>query len=546
MKNCVIYSRFSSHGQNEQSIDGQVRICKEFAASKNLNVINIYSDKAKTGTNDDRPGFQRMIKEAASETFDYIIVYMFDRFARNRRDSIMYKEMLKERYGIRVLSALEPIAEDEGGEFYEMFLDWNAEKYSKRLSKRVKDGLSTSVDNGTYCGGHLLYGYYVEREPIPGKANKTINRLAINEDEAKIIRYVFKQYANGKSKKEIAESLNSQGYRYKGKPFIGRSFDKWLYNQKYTGDFLFGGRVATKMYPAIIDKELYEQVQERLKANQYFMGGTQSARETYLLTGKLFCGYCGKEMIADGGTSKSGRQYHYYSCKNSKKNKKVCSKKRESKDGIERLVTHMVKNVLNNKKEMVKIVDDTIKYHDARTDMAFLKSLNTRIANLEKEIQDRSTAFVKAKSQLLRETIEKQMEEYEILLHNLKTQKVQLDLERGYKLTRDDIMAFVSEFAKGDENDKDYQKKVIDYLVYQIFVKDDKLVVALNITVSNKEIEYISSEDVTTHMGTSVQALTPSLRHENLRTNEFGDFFLCRARESNKLCSHTAHNLLCP
>lgn len=518
MKNCVIYSRFSSHGQNEQSIDGQVRICKEFAASKNLNVINIYSDKAKTGTNDDRPGFQRMIKEAASETFDYIIVYMFDRFARNRRDSIMYKEMLKERYGIRVLSALEPIAEDEGGEFYEMFLDWNAEKYSKRLSKRVKDGLSTSVDNGTYCGGHLLYGYYVEREPVPGKANKTINRLAINEDEAKIIKHVFEQYANGKTKKEIADSLNSQGYRYKNKLFNHRSFDNWLYNQKYTGEFLFGGRVATTMYPRIIDKELFDKVQARLQANRYFLGGMQTARETYLLTGKLFCGHCGKEMVADSGVGKQGKYYHYYACKTNRKNKNFCSKKRENKENLEYLVTLLVKESLNNKKDMEKIVDDVIKYHDTRIDEGHLKSLKTRIVNVEKEIQERSTAFVKAKSQLLRETIEKQMEEYEILLHNLKMQEAQLELERAYRISRADVMAFVAEFAQGDENDKDYQKKVIDYLVYQIFVKDDKLVVVLNITVSNKEIEHIKVEDIdSSEEGFRTQ--TSSLRHIGRQTN---------------------------
>ena len=97
MESCVIYARFSSHGQNEQSIEAQIRICKEFAAGKGLKTINIYSDKARTGTNDARPGFQCMIKDAQSGAFKYVIVYMFDRFARNRRDSIMYKEMLKEK-----------------------------------------------------------------------------------------------------------------------------------------------------------------------------------------------------------------------------------------------------------------------------------------------------------------------------------------------------------------------------------------------------------------------------------------------------------------
>ena len=151
MESAVIYARFSSYGQNEQSIEAQVNICTEFAQSKDLKIVNVYTDKARTGTNDARPAFQRMISEAASGAFKYIIVYMFDRFARNRRDSIVYKEMLKDKYGIRVISALEPIADDEGGEFYEMFLEWNAEKYSKRLSKRVKDGLDTISKRSVKC-----------------------------------------------------------------------------------------------------------------------------------------------------------------------------------------------------------------------------------------------------------------------------------------------------------------------------------------------------------------------------------------------------------
>ena len=128
MENAVIYARFSSHGQNEMTIEGQVRICREYAESQGYNVLTVYPEKARTGTNDSRPAFQKMIKDAASGQFQYIIVYMFDRFARNRHDSILYKEMLKRDYGIKVVSATQPISDDEGGEFYEMFLEWNDEK----------------------------------------------------------------------------------------------------------------------------------------------------------------------------------------------------------------------------------------------------------------------------------------------------------------------------------------------------------------------------------------------------------------------------------
>lgn len=511
MKNCVIYPRFSSYGQNEQSIEGQIRICKEFAESKGLNVVNIYPEKARTGTNDNRPAFQRMIADAQTGAFQYIIVYMFDRFARNRRDSIMYKEMLKEKFGIKVLSALEPIAEDEGGEFYEMFLEWNAEKYSKRLSKRVRDGLDTSVANGTYCGGHLIYGYKIDLEPIAGKPNKYIKRVSINEDESKIVRYVFEEYDKGTPKKEIALALNNQGYRYKGKPFTGRTFDHYLSNQKYTGEFSFGGRNCTNMFPPIISKELFNRVQKRLNENKYFAGGVATAKVPYLLTGKLFCGHCGTDMVSDGGTSKMGVQHHYYACK--KKKKGQCDKHRENKDKLELYVVSCVVDFLSNKKNAEVAVDDVLNYYNKRTDETSLKSIATKIANAKNEIDKLTDAFVNANSVLLRNTIERKMNDYEILLNDLYTQQAQLELERGYKITKKDLMDFIEVLIKGNKNDKEYQKKIIDYLITQVYVSDGHTVVYLNIK-GGKNIESVNLEDTNTAINgiVSVQTQSPFAR----------------------------------
>ncbi len=285
MESAVIYARFSSYGQNEQSIEAQVRICTEFAENKGLKIIQVYSDKAKTGTNDARPAFQRMLRDARTGAFQYVIVYMFDRFARNRRDSIVCKEMLRDN-GIKVLSALEPIADDEGGEFYEMFLEWNAEKYSKRLSKRVKDGLDTSVANGTFCGGRLIYGYRKRLEPVSGKNDRFIKYIEIVPEEAEILRYSFEQFDKGISKKEIAEMLNAKGLRFNGKPFTNKTFDRYLTNRKYTGEFEFGGRLCDNMYPKIIEKDVFERVQERLEKNRY-KGAIHKALEPYILTGNV-------------------------------------------------------------------------------------------------------------------------------------------------------------------------------------------------------------------------------------------------------------------
>lgn len=511
MENCVIYARFSSYGQNEQSIEAQVRICKEHAASKGLKVINIYPDKARSGTNDSRPAFQKMIADASSGAFKYIIVYMFDRFARNRRDSVMYKEMLKDKFGIRVISALEPIAEDEGGEFYEMFLDWNAEKYSKRLSKRVRDGLDTSVANGTFCGGRLIYGYKIDNEPIEGKLNKSIKRVKINEEEAKIIKYVFEEYGKGITKKDIADQLNKQGYRLNGKLFTCKSFDRWLLNKKYTGEFSFGGRDCNNTYPQIIEKSLFEQVQKILNKNKYVAGGIATAKVPYLLTGKLFCGHCGTEMVSDGGTGKMGKKHHYYACK--KKKKDACDKKREDKDKLELYVTTCVRDFLSDKANAEVAVTDVLNYYEKKTDEVNLKSINAKIAKANNEVKELADAFVKAKSELLQKTIENEMNEYEKLLNDLLYQQAQLELERGYKITKKDLLDFIDEILKGDVTDKEYQRKVIDNLVNQVFISDDKTICYFNIK-GGKNIDTVTFEDTKPMLknNSSVQTQLPLSR----------------------------------
>ncbi len=518
MENCVIYARFSSHGQNEQSIEAQVRICKEYAESRGLDVVNLYTDKARTGTNDARPAFQKMIADAKTGTFQYIIVYMFDRFARNRRDSIIYKEMLKEKYGVKVISALEPIAEDEGGEFYEMFLEWNAEKYSKRLSKRVRDGLDTSVANGTFCGGFIIYGYQLELEPIPGKQGKFIKRVIINEEEAKVMRYVFEQYDKGVSKKQIAEVLNSQGIRVKGKPVTHKTFDHYMTNPKYTGEFYFGDRLCTNMYPAIIDKDTFDRVQQRLAENRYCLGGKETAREPYLLTGKLFCGHCGTEMVAGGGQSKTGKKYYYYECK--KKKKKLCTKRIEHKDKLEKYVVQNVMTFLSDEANLAIIVQDVLKYFDSRTDESELKSIRKRIADIQDEADAAANAFIEAKSPLLKQRIEKRMQECEVLLADLEKLKAQLILERGQKLTEKDIVAFINMILQGDVNDLEFRRRLIDNLVYKVYVSDENTYIYFNIK-GGKEIEEITFEDTITALETvmGVQTRSDPSRQTNPKSN---------------------------
>ncbi|MCL2369668.1 MAG: recombinase family protein [Firmicutes bacterium] len=532
--NAVIYPRYSSTGQNEQTIETQIQLCKEYAEKRGLKVIKVFDgDKAKSASKETnkRKDLHKMLAVAEGGTFQYIIVYELNRFARNRAESVLFKSQL-EKYGVRVLSVCEDIRDDEGGELYEMILEWRDEKYSRDLSRRVRHGLDTSVANGTYCGGYLIYGYKKILEPIAGKVDRFIKTVAIDEEQAVIVRYVFEEYDKGVEKKDIATALNARGHRYGGKPFTGKSFDKWVVNEKYTGEFYFGERHCTNMYPPIIDKALFLRVQERLSKNKYFAGGVATARVPYYLTGKAVCEHCDTDIVSDGGTGRHGTTYHYYACKKMKK--RFCDKKRNGKDELELYVVECVRDFLSDPANAELAASDTIKYYEKRTGSDNLKSVETKIANTRKEVEELADAFVKAKSDLLQATIEKKMTEIETVLDDLLTEKSKLEMERGLRMTKRDVLDFIAELLEGDPQDKEYQRKLIDKLVYKVYISDSHgghKVVFLNLNscngIENDRVSLKNTKEavfgvlLANNNGVSVQTHLPPLRQVRMCTKTF-------------------------
>ena len=178
-KRAVIYARFSSHNQTEQSIEGQLRECYDYARRHDLIVEDEYIDRALTGTTDKRPGFLKMIEDSKKKTFDYVLVYQLDRFARNRYDSANYKAKLKKN-GVRVLSARENISEDASGILIEGVLESMAEYYSAELSQKVKRGLRESYSKGYYAGGQPMLGYdIVDKRWMVNSEESEIDRKSV-------------------------------------------------------------------------------------------------------------------------------------------------------------------------------------------------------------------------------------------------------------------------------------------------------------------------------------------------------------------------------
>ena len=165
MKTAVIYARYSCDKQTEQSIDGQLRVCQDYAKSHDIMIIDTYIDEAISGTTDNRPDFQRMIKDSAKKSFEFVLVYKLDRFSRDKFAATMYKHTLKQN-GVKVLSAMENIPDTPEGIILESLLEGMNQYYSAELSQKVKRGMRETRLKGLYQGGGVPYGYKVDGRKV--------------------------------------------------------------------------------------------------------------------------------------------------------------------------------------------------------------------------------------------------------------------------------------------------------------------------------------------------------------------------------------------
>jgi DNA invertase Pin-like site-specific DNA recombinase len=242
----VIYARYSSSTQTELSIEGQLKVCREYAARNEFTVVGEYIDRAISGkAAHNRPDFRRMLAESERGAFEAVLVYQLDRFARSRLDSALCKAHLRLN-GVRVISARETITDDASGILMEALLEGIAEYYIYELSQKVRRGLEINAAKGLYTGAGVPPGYKV--------VNK---RFIIDEAAAPIIRNIFAMYLSGHSIAEIA--------RRAGKTYNRSSIRRILTNRRYTGLYKYGDTEIPDAIPRLIDDETFRQVQELIE-----------------------------------------------------------------------------------------------------------------------------------------------------------------------------------------------------------------------------------------------------------------------------------------
>lgn len=459
--NVVIYARYSSHSQTEQSIEGQIAVCEEYAKRNNYTIVGQYIDRALTGTNDNRPQFKQMIEDSNKKYFNGVLVYQLDRFARNRYDSATYKNKLKKN-DVRVFSAKENISDDASGILMESLLEGMAEYYSAELSQKVKRGMKINAEKCLFNGSRVPLGYKID-------SNK---KYQIDENSAKIVKKIFEMYKNGYIMADIIKYLNEHNIKTSlNNEFNKNSIRNILLNKKYIGIYSFGNIEIENGIPAIIDKETFDIVQEMMKTNKKAPARAKSKAE-YLLTTKLFCGYCKELMTGISGTSKTGKKHYYYSCNRTKK--KLCNKKNVQKDYIENLVVEEAKKILTDKNIDI-IAKSIMKLIEKEKNNSNLKSLKNKLNDNEKQTKNLFDSLKICELDNVRKSIFEEINKLEEE-HKQIEKDILIENSQYVNTTYEKIMFFLKELQNGDTKDIRFRKLLITTLIDRVYLYDNDMI----------------------------------------------------------------------
>ena len=493
MKRAIAYARFSSDLQREESIDAQLRAIRKYCDENGFVLLATYADKGISGTSDNRPEFQRMISAATKGDVDAVIVHKLDRFARNRYDSAFYKNILKKN-NVKLISVLENLQDSPESVILESVIEGMNEYYSLNLSREVRKGLQENALECKVTGGPPALGYSVDR---------STQKYVINEYEAEAVRMIFRMYLDGYSYTEIIDALNNKGYRTRrGIPFAKNSLYAILRNERYTGVYIYvkdstknpkGKYVRHGEYepeaviripggiPAIISEDDFHRVQLKMKERQH-KAAKFSAKQEYLLSGKIICGECGNPYA---GNSRKPRHDHplyvSYKCTRRNQREKNCTNPEINRDKLERLVLEKLTTVLFNPDvipDIVRVYNDHVasKSGSARERLNALKS---QIKDVERKINNAVNLMIETGSPALKNKLGELEETKEKLLFELN------DVESSLKHDEFSEEKIRKLFSKAEHQLKNgtlaNRRMIIDQYIDKVVIYKDRIEVYMNL-----------------------------------------------------------------
>ena len=480
----IAYYRYSSHAQNEASIEQQREQAELYAEKHGLQIIKAYEDKAISGTTDDRPGFQLLLSEVGKIKPTALIVWKTDRLGRDRLFLLLAKNKIRDA-GCEIHCVAEPIPSDSPeATLMEGMLEAMAEFYSAQLKQNVKRGMRYNAEHGLYNGRRLL-----------GYTHNNNKEYIIDEETAPIVRRIFNDYASGKPLKQIVDELNSQGLTSAfGRPFTINGLRSILKNPAYMGTYHYDDVIIPKGMPVIISEALYNEAQKRFELNRHKV--KQSSDEDaprYWLTGKLYCGECGAPMHGTFGTSKGKYRYYYYDCLNHQKHK--CELKPFRKEKLEALVLKILDDFLNDSENLAShAVDISDYYTKMYSDNSYLDSLQAHLDETNNALQNIIRAVERG---IISDTIQTRLAELE---EQKKALKEAITAEKVKKtLVQDDhsIQHYFDSYAHADVKDQETRDLLLEYFVDKIYVYNDRVVITSKYDDKACELDFNKIDEAT-------------------------------------------------
>ncbi len=466
MTNAVIYARYSSSSQDEQTIEMQLKKCHEYAKANKLNVIKEYTDEAKTGRNGNRNGLQKLLEDSKKHTFQVVIMYMSDRFFRDTAGALEYEKELNDN-GVFISYTYEKFDDSPFGKYMKTMSYANAQLYSDMYSVRIRDGLERNAKNYKTRGSNIPFGYVSKDKDI-----------VIDETKVQYVKMIFEMYASGKKYVDIYNQLNALGVKTKrGREFNKSSIGRILQNKMYIGTYVYKDIETPNVVPRIINDDLFNKVQNMLVKTKK-APAMKRAKEEYVLSSKTYCGFCHEKMVGQSGTSETKKVYKYYKCKSALHHSKCPGKLKVSKDYLEDKVFNEVVKFVNEKtidSVIKRIIERTNANQDTNSIKVLCRALEDNVRKKNNLIEAISDCDDKEARMSFYKKL-KELDEHKILLDN----KLDEERKKHILLTEEQIRSYLLRIKKNCSIKN--KRLIVNALVNQIVVMKDYAVLMLNIT----------------------------------------------------------------
>ena len=497
------YIRESTEDQDKGfSPQAQEKGIREYAKRNNIRIDFFYKDLISGRSATKRDDFQRMIDEAMQKKFDAILVFHTSRFARNVGEARQYKELLRKKLGIDVISVTQNFGdfEDPSAFLNEGINELFDEHTSRQIGFWVKSACLEKRRQGKQNGNPPL-GYYKKQMSYDEEKKRPTyaRQWLTHPEEASLVKRIFKMYATGKySMAEIANILTLEGQKTKyGNPFTYSSLKGLLSNRVYLGLVSSPRKkhladVPSTNHKAIISQELFDQCQDMISERTKKFGRPIAQHRFYLLQGLLYCEHCFQRMskekqdgirpmfptmqcYTDTTTSKKNgtRERYTYRCKMGRENK-MCSQKIVECSIIDKQIINFMRG-FSLPEDVITMTLEKLKemFVQARK----MKRVDTRIGKLLEQRRRLNVTFKAGEMddnqyllelQQIKEAI-KQLERQDIIQNMTAKQEDQFVVKTERFLR--DFPQFLEK-----ELEKEEMRDWILMTIKRIWVKDEKIV----------------------------------------------------------------------